>query len=293
VTTGTRTITVTPLAPALGAEVVGVDVARASERDVIAVRDAVLRHAVVVLRDQSRRPEDQLAFTERLWPLRPSTSLNQMAPPGFPQMTVISNIVEDGRPVGLSDAGLLWHTDTCFTSAPELFVSLSAKVIPTRPGASLGDTIWISTAAAYEALSSEQQRRLAGLRAVQSYPFHLEKMARLGLLTRGPTTDEQRAQFPVVDHPVVRTHPITGRKLLYVNESFSAAILGMDADAGQALLEELWAHLLRPELAFRHRWRTGDLVIWDNAATQHHATFDYGDAPRLLHRLGTGGPVPE
>ncbi len=286
-------VTVTPLAPALGAEVAGVDIARASEHEVLAVRDAVLRHAVVVLRDQSRRPEDQVAFTERLCPLRPATALNDTAPPGFPQMTVISNIVEDGRPVGLSDAGLLWHTDTCFTPTPELFVSLSAQVIPTRPGASLGDTIWISTAAAYEALSVPQQQRLAGLRAVQSYAFHLEKMARLRLLTRAPLTDAQRAQFPAVDHPVVRRHPITGRRLLYVNESFSERVVGMAEDEGRALLEDLWAHLLDPAFAFRHRWREGDLVVWDNAATQHHATFDYGDAPRLLHRLGTTGPVPE
>jgi taurine dioxygenase len=287
------TITVTSLAPALGAEVAGVDIAAAGERDVLAVRDAVLRHAVVVLRDQSRRPEDQLAFTERLYPLRPATPLNDKVPPGFPQMTAISNIVEDGRPIGLSDAGLLWHTDTCFTANPELFVSLSAKVIPTRPGASLGDTTWISTTAAYEALSREVRQRLAGLRAVQSYAFHLEKMARLQLLTRAPLTDEQRAQFPAVDHPVVRTHPITGRRLLYVNESFSERIVGMADDEGRALLEALWAHLLDPAFAFRHRWREGDLVIWDNAATQHHATFDYGDAPRLLHRLGTSGPTPE
>jgi taurine dioxygenase len=287
-----RPVVVTPLAPALGAEVAGVDAAAASERDVIAVRDAVLRHAVVVLRDQHLEPAAHQVFTERLCPLRPATSLNQMAPPGFPHMTVISNIVEDGRPIGLSDAGLLWHTDTCFTTNPELFVSLNARVIPTAPDRTLGDTIWISTAAAYEALPADRQRRLAGLRAVQSYPFHLDKMARLRLLTRAPMTDEQRAQFPEVDHPVVRTHPITGRKLLYVNESFSAAIVGMDPAEGEVLLEELWAHLLRPELAFRHQWRAGDLVIWDNAATQHHATFDYGDAPRLLHRLGTSGPVP-
>ena len=178
-----------------------------------------------------------------------------MAPEGFPQLTVISNIVEDGRPVGLSDAGLLWHTDTCFTAQPELFVSLSAHVIPTAPDRSLGDTIWISTAAAYDALPAEEQRRLAGLRAVQSYAFHLEKMARLSLLTRAPLTAEQRAQFPEVDHPVVRTHPITGRRLLYVNESFSSRIPGLDPDEGTALLEALWAHLLDPAFAFRHRWR--------------------------------------
>jgi taurine dioxygenase len=286
-------VTVTPLAPALGAEVSGVDAAHASERDVIAVRDAVLRHAVVVLRDQDLRPEDQVAFTDRLWPLRPTTPLNTLAPPGFPEMTVISNIVEDGRPIGLSDAGLLWHTDTCFTATPELFVTLYARVIPTAPDRSLGDTIWVSTAAAWDGLADDRRRALEGRRAVQSYPFHLEKMARLGLLTRPPMTDEQRAAFPEVDHPVARTHPITGRRLLYVNESFSARILGMGDAEGRSLLDELWAHLLRPDFAFRHRWRVGDLVVWDNAATQHHATFDYGDAPRLLHRLGTTGPVPE
>jgi taurine dioxygenase len=286
-------LTVVPLAPALGAEVHGVDVAAGlSERDVVAIRDAVLRHAVVVLRGQRLEPGDQLALTDRLWPLRAPTVLSQASLPDHPQITVISNIVESGRPIGLADAGLLWHTDMCFTPTPELFVSLYARRVPTRPGSSLGDTRWISTTAAYDALPEARRCQLDGLRAVQSYPYHLELMARRGLLTRPPMTPEQRAAFAPVDHPVVRTHPITGRRSLYVNESFTASIVGWPEDRSRAFLDDLCAHLLRPEFELRHQWQEGDLVVWDNSVTQHHATFDYGEEPRLLHRCGTDGPVP-
>lgn len=286
-------VEVSPLGDALGAEVHGVDVAAGvGEREMLAVRDALLRHSVVVLRDQRLGPEDQLAFVGRLWPLRPATSLSTTALPGHPRITVVSNVVEDGRPIGISDAGLLWHTDLCFTRTPELFASLYALEVPERDGTPLGDTLWVSAAAAYDDLPDDRRRLLAGRRACQSYAFHMEKMAALGLLTRPPLTGAQRAGFPEVEHPVVRTHPVTGRRLLYVNESFTARVVGLPAAESDALLEELWAHLVRPEITFRHRWRVGDLVLWDNCATQHHATFDYGDARRRLHRLGTAGPVP-
>src|SRR3974377_1158546 len=117
-------IEVVPLAPSIGAEVSGVDVRTLDERHLVAVRDAVLRYAAVVIRGQTVGPDEQLAFMDRLYPLRPAGRLNVFALPGYPQITVVSNIVEHGRPVGLSDAGLLWHTDTCFQTHPELFVSL-------------------------------------------------------------------------------------------------------------------------------------------------------------------------
>jgi taurine dioxygenase len=285
-------ITVTPLAPLIGAEVSGVDVRTLDERQLVAVRDAVLRYSAVVVRDQALTPDEQLAFTDRLHPLRPAAKLNTFCPPGYPQITVVSNIVEDGQPVGLADAGLLWHTDTCFQLHPELFVSLYALELPERDGVTLGDTVYVSTAAAYDALADDMKRRLVGLEVVQSYTFHLEKMHRLGLLKRPPVTRVQEDEIRDVQHPLVRVHPVTGRRILYVNESFSARVVGMPEEESDALLDELLAHITRPEFSFTQRWRGGDLVVWDNAATQHRATFDYGDIPRRLHRCATTGPQP-
>jgi taurine dioxygenase len=285
-------IEVVPLAPLIGAEVSGVDVRALDERHLLAVRDAVLRYSAVVVRGQALEPEEQLAFMHRLYPLREAGRLNVFALDGYPQITVVSNIVEDGRPVGLSDAGLLWHTDTCFQPHPELFVSLYALELPEQDGRILGDTVFVSTAAAYDALPDSMKDRLDGLEVVQSYAFHLEKMRRLGLLTRPPVTSDQHEEIQDVCHPLVRVHPVTGRRIMYVNESFSARVVGLSPAESDAVLDELLEHLQRPEFSFTQRWRPGDLVVWDNAATQHRATFDYGDIRRRLHRASTTGPVP-
>jgi taurine dioxygenase len=171
-------------------------------------------------------------------------------------------------------------------------VSLYALEIPlSEDGAALGDTQWTSAAAAYEALPEAIKQELAGRRICQNYGFHIEQMRVRGLLTRGKeiqTTDNMSHL-----HPAVRTHPITGRKLLYVNESYSEWLEGPEPERSQELLRQLWAHVTEERFRFRHSWRKGDLVIWDNAATQHLATFDYGAQPRLLHRCGSDGPVPE
>ena len=285
-------IDIVPLAPLIGAEVSGVDVRALDERHLLAVRDAVLRYSAVVIRDQTLGPDDQLTFMQRLYPLRPAGRLNVFALAGHPEITVVSNIVEGGRPVGLSDAGLLWHTDTCFQLHPELFVSLYALELPVRDGRVLGDTVFVSTAAAYDALPEDVKQWLEGLEVVQSYGFHLEKMQELGLLTRPPVTSDQKEEIQEVRHPLVRVHPVTGRRILYVNESFSAGVVGLAPAESTALLDQLLEHLTRPEFSFTQRWRRGDLVVWDNAATQHRATFDYGDIRRRLHRASTTGPMP-
>ena len=285
-------IDIVPLAPLIGAEVSGVDVRALDERHLLVVRDAVLRYSAVVVRDQTLEPDDQLTFMQRLYPLRPPGRLNVFALAGHPEITVVSNIVEGGRPVGLSDAGLLWHTDTCFQLHPELFVSLYALELPERDGRVLGDTVFVSTAAAYDALPEGVKQRLDGLEVVQSYGFHLEKMQERELLTRPPVTSDQQLEIQDVRHPLVRVHPVTGRRILYVNESFSAGVVGLSRAESDELLDRLLEHLVRPEFSFTQRWRPGDLVVWDNAATQHRATFDYGDIRRRLHRAGTTGPVP-
>jgi taurine dioxygenase len=260
------------------------------------VRDAVLRHSLVVLRDQHLSPAEQLAFTNRMAEVRPAPppadGAHVTSVPDYPQLLVVSNIVEQGRPIGITDAGLLWHSDTCFQANPELFVTLYALEIPVRDGAALGDTRYVSTPAAYHALDDETKERIDKLRVVQSYIYHMDKLERLGLLTRSQLTEEQRRKTVELSHPLVRTHPITGRKLLYINEAFSDRIEGMPQDESRELLDELLAHITREDFMTRHRWQAGDLLIWDNCATQHLATFDYGTIPRRLHRCGTVGPVP-
>jgi len=291
-------IEVIPSGDALGAEVTGIDIrAGVDEATVIKLRDAVLRHSLVVLRGQTLTPAEQLAFTSRIEMVRPAPrpAAGSHAPvvPEFPELVVVSNIVEDGRKIGISDAGLLWHSDTCFQSNPELFVTLYALEIPIgEDGVALGDTRYVSTTAAYDALDQATKDKLEGLRVVQSYIWHTDKLDRLGLLTRPKLTEQQRRTTEELSHPLVRTHPITGRKLLYINEAFSACIVGWTEAASRALLDPLLEHIKQPRFMTKHRWQEGDFLIWDNAATQHLATFDYGAIRRRLHRCGTVGPTP-
>src|SRR5262249_30788867 len=156
---------------------------------------------------------------DRLYGIRSYGPPSPISLPGRPQIQVVSNIVENGKPIGISDAGLLWHSDTAAYPDPELFVSLYALEIPFRDGTALGDTQWASTISAYEALPEATKAELAGRKVHQSFAFHIEKMRQRSILTRPP--EVQKAPVPSQLHPAVRTHPITGRKLLYVSESYS------------------------------------------------------------------------
>jgi taurine dioxygenase len=279
-------VEVLPAATAIGAEVGGVDVRHADERALLAVRDAVLRHSVVCLRGQRLGPEDQVSFLDRMYPLRPRV-VNDFTLSGHPAITVISNIVEDGHPIGINDAGILWHTDTCFLPGPDLFASLYAVEVPPTGG----DTHFVSTAAAYEALPDADRRRFEPLRVVQSYALSIEKMRDRGLLRRSHSVEHARATMPDVEQPLIKAHPVTGRKVVYANEAFSRSIVGLPLDEGDAVLSALFVAVTSPPYGYTHRWQAGDLLIWDNISTQHLATFDYGDQPRLLYRCSTAGPT--
>ncbi|MCC7272023.1 MAG: TauD/TfdA family dioxygenase [Alphaproteobacteria bacterium] len=285
-------VTVIPLGAALGAEVKGVDVADGiGEAQFQAVRDALHRHAVIVLRNQHLSPADQIAFSKRLGPMRISF-YNRYAVPDHPELTVVSNIVEDGRAIGIADAGMLWHTDASYLRQPDMYTLLYSLEIPHEGGKAIGDTMFVNAAAAYEALPDADKRALEGVRAVHSFTHHLEKKRLLGNLKRAPLTEAQKKETPDVDHPVVRTHPVTGRKCLFVTEGHTASIVGLPEDESAALLERLWAHLKNPAFIYRHNWRVGDLVVWDNCTAHHLAVFDYGDRRRRLYRAGIAGEVP-
>lgn len=283
-----------PLSPVVGVELKGYDLsATLDESTTQLLRDALHQHGVLLLRGQRLSPARQVEISRLFGELRTSF-YNQYAAPGQPELTVVSNIVEDGRAIGIVDAGSLWHTDASYLSTPDMYTQLYALEVPhDDQGAPLGDTLFVSTAAAYEALPDDMQKKLLDMHAIHSFQHHLAKKNAIGQLKRAPLTAAQKAKTPDVSHPVVRTHPVTGRKSLFVTEGHTASIEGLPPDESQALLEFLWKHVTQPQFMYRHKWAEGDLLIWDNCSTQHLATMDYAPHQRRrLYRAGVAGGVP-
>ncbi len=287
--------TVTQLMPhGVGAKITGLNIADDLDAAHAQILDALNRYSFVVLHDQQLTPAQQSEFGRRFGSLRVSgyNKDHNYAVPGQNDLSTVSNIIEDGRNIGVMDAGLLWHTDGSYLATPDAYTALHAKLIPQRDGKALGDTLFVCTATAYEALPADVKQRLAGLKAVHSFEAHIEKKRALGNLKRPPLKAEHKAAVPDVAHPIVRTHPLTGRKCLFVTEGHTFSIVGMPEKESQELLEMLWAHLKKPEFLYRHSWRAGDFVMWDNCSSQHLAIFDYGDVPRKLFRAAVIGTAP-
>lgn len=282
---------VNPMSSTIGAEVADIDVAAGpSEAEFNLLRDALHEHSVIVLRGQDITPAQLKLFSQRFGEMRTSF-YDRYAVPEEPALTIVSNIKrEDGEMIGIADAGMLWHTDASYLKTPDMYTLLYGVEIPHDGDKVLGDTVFASAWAAYDALPDDMKRRIDPLRAVHSFAAHLQKKQAKGQLRRAPLTDDQKRKVPDVDHPVVRTHPVNGRKCLFVTEGHTSEILG--DNAGTDLLEFLTEHVKKPQFQYCHKWRKGDLVIWDNCAVQHLAVFDYGQIPRRLHRAGICGPVP-
>lgn len=277
----------------LGAEIRGVQLSGPMTAEAFAgLEDAFVTHGVVFFRDQVLTEEQHIAFSRRFGDLEIHV-LRQYLNPRHPEILMISNVVENGRNVGVADAGRYWHTDLSYVREPSRCSLLYAHEVPTaEDGRVLGDTLFASTAAAYDALPETMKTRIASLTAVHRYGDRYDRMQKTGNV-RDTLTDEQRRQTPDVVHPVVRTHPVTRRKCLYVNEGFTVAILGLPEDEGRDLLKALCAHATKPEFVYRHNWRKGDLIIWDNCQTQHLAIGDYAlPRRRLMHRTTVKGSVP-
>ena len=274
-----------PLSKHVGAEVIGVDLAKPLPDDVFGqIDDAYNNHSVLVFRDQTLTPEQQVVFARRFGELEISPR-TQFALPGHPEVLVLSNIVVDGKPIGNADAGRTWHTDMSYTKTPPRGSLLYAREIPTENGHALGDTVFSSAAAAYDTLPPEMKKKLAGLRAVH----------RAGAKKYAPGSKlaELVKDIPDVEHPVIRTHPVTGRKAIYVREGECVGICGLPDEASLPLIKELGELVTREEFCYRHNWRVGDLLMWDNSMTQHLAISDYKlPLRRLMHRVTVNGAVP-
>jgi taurine dioxygenase len=274
-----------PTGAAVGAEIRGVDLSQPFGDNVFAqIEHAYDEHGVVFFRNQRIAPEQQVAFTRRFGEIEFNIFGERWSVPGCPEIVVVSNITDDGKPIGIRRAGENWHSDMCYAARPPRGTMLYAREIPTLHGLPLGDTEFASAAAAWDALPAALRNFLAGKRAM--FDFSARKRA----LT---PTREEIERNPPVTHPIVRTHPHTGRKCLYVMRDDCTGIEGLDDEEAEALICALADHVVKPAFIYRHQWRVGDLLLWDNCTVQHRAIQDY-DLPqrRLMHRTTMGGAVP-
>lgn len=269
----------------VGAEVRGVDLSQPLGDNIFGVvENAFNEHGVIFFRDQSMSPESLLAFTKRFGDLQFNVFGEDHGLDEHPGLVVISNIVEEGRNIGVKRAGQRWHSDMCYSANPPRGTILCAREVPQQDGLTLGDTCFAATHAAYDDLPDTMKERLKGSRAV--FDFAGRERAQV-------ITQEQRKRFPAVIHPLVRTHPYTGRRCLYVMRNDCTGIEDIDDDEAQRLIAALADHIVRPEYIYRHRWQEGDVLMWDNCTVQHLAIQDY-DLPlrRLMHRTTFAAEAP-
>lgn len=274
-----------PLHPLFGVEILGLKIGPDLDEATFGeVRRALDEHSVVLLRDQSLSPAVQEGFTRRFGELEHHV-LKEHTLPEAPGIMILTNAVEGGKPLGAHKVGWHWHTDLTYFPKPCDMTMLHAVEIPPEGG----DTLFTSLLAAYEALPPERRRQVDAMRAVHSYNY----MRSIKYPGAAPLTQEQLDRVRDVEHPLVRTHPANGRRALYVSEYIIKNFAGMDVPQSQAMLAELVAHATEDHLVYRHRWRVGDLIFWDNRATMHKATpYDDVAYRRRLQRSMTAGAVP-
>jgi taurine dioxygenase len=280
---------VTKSGAACGAEIacdLAQDIDEATFRE---IERAFHDNIVVVFRRQNMPNERHIEFSRRFGELEIHIVKKYLLP-GFPEILLISNIRDDrSEHIGLADAGFTWHSDTSYRRRPSRCSLLYAKEVPQRDGRPLGDTVFANAIAAYEALPEGTKERLAGLKAIHRYSAR----RRVADSPRPKLTQAQLDETPDIAHPIVRTHPYTGRKSLYVTAGECIGIEGMPDDEAVDLIDELDAHCVRPEFLYRHKWQVGDLLMWDNTSSMHLAICDYAlPERRLMHRTTVIGTVP-
>jgi taurine dioxygenase len=277
-----------PITPTIGAEILGVDLSKLDDAVFAEIGRALLDRLVIVFRDQHLSPETHLAFARRFGELEPPHPVFAHLPE-YPQVSILENRGDQGV---YNDE---WHTDVTFRECPALGSILYARVIPE----SGGDTLWSNMHAAYETLADPIKRMIDGLTAVHDIcgggPYGRVPSYREIVLAQPDGLHRLQKienNFPPVSHPVVRVHPETGRKALFVNRSFTTRIESVSKLESAWLLGMLLEHAEQPAFQMRHRWRANDLVMWDNRCTQHLAVADYAPAHRLMHRITVQGDRP-
>ena len=276
-----------PISPLFGAEIVEVDLSgKLDDATFSSIEAAYSEHAVLLFRGQQMTDEQHVDFSRRLGELEVHV-LKEFSKPEHPEVYVLSNIIENGKPIGIKDAGSYWHTDLSYTKSPSRGSILYSIEVPhAADGTPLGDTEFASTAAAYDNLSEEMKAKLQDLKAVHRF-WDRYISSRKGAGIEVVISDERRAGLPDVVQPVIRTHSVTGRKSIYVNEGFTVGIVGMSDNESRALLEELYAHCAQAKFRYRHKWRVGDVVMWDNCTTIHRLNVDFALPQRRLMQRTT------
>jgi len=296
-------ITVKRIGKHCGAEIQGVDLSRPMDDDTFfQVSKAFFDNEVVVLRNQKITPEQQVSFTRRFGVLEQHVRKEHRLD-GYPEILIVSNVLDaGGKAIGVEDAGRFWHSDLSYKQVPSLLSALYAIEVPVQNGKVLGHTNFASTTAAYNALPEDLKSKLGGLKNVHSYVYYRNKNIRAQkeeqvrgdrVVQEHVLTPEHLAQVPDAEMPIVRTHPVTGRKGLFINEAHTSHIAGLPKAEADALLKELCAHIIKPEFQYEHHWQAGDLLMWDNCAAQHKANFNYRlPLRRLMYRTTVRGSAP-
>ncbi len=269
-----ETITIDRLTPIIGAEIGGVDLARPSNRQMDEIHRALAEHCVIFFRDQHLTPEQHLDFGRRFGELH----IHPAAPhePGHPELMIIKADRNSSRANGEG-----WHSDVSCDPEPPMGSILYMKQVPPAGG----DTLFASMYAAYEALSDRMKRYLDGMTAIHDgEPVYRGLYADLGVA--------DKPSYPRAEHPVIRTHPVTGRKALYVNRGFTTRLCGVPRDESEGVLRTLFDLAEHPLFQCRFRWRANSIAFWDNRCTQHRAMWDYWPHVRYGNRVTVRGETP-
>jgi taurine dioxygenase len=279
-------LTTRPLSPGFGLEAVGLDLSRPlSDAEFDAVRDAFFRGQVLVVRGQRLTPAQFSTWARAFGPPEPHV-IDQFHHPDDANILVLSNRQRDGKPLGLADAGTYFHTDYSYLAVPARATTLYSIEVP-KVG---GDTLFANQYAAYDDLSDAMKSRIESLVAIHHYGNRNDQDDSSRTVA-SVLTDEQKARMPLITHPVVRRHPVTGRKALYAVSGSSFGIVGMPDDEARDLLDELAAHATQAEYVLSLAYGVGDVVIWDNASLLHSATLTDPAYPRTLWRITVKEPL--
>jgi taurine dioxygenase len=281
-----RGIVVSPSRGGVGAEVLGIDLRRLGDATFAAIEAAWVRHSVLLFRGQTLTDDDLVAFSGRFGSLdlAPIQETGRRSVAGLPEIYVVSNVVRDGAPIGSLGAGeAVWHTDMSYLPEPPKASLLYALEIPAEGG----NTSFCNMYAALERLSAALRQRVAGLQVKHDGTYNSGGYLRQGVVA----SDDPRTAAGTL-HPLICRHPDSGREMLYLGRRRNAWLAGLDLAESEALLDALWAGMDAPEIGYTHRWRVGDLVLWDNRCTMHRRDAFDPASRRVMHRTQVKGGAP-
>ena len=281
--TAESAIAIVPTGAILAAEIRGVDLKTIDDVDFTAIHRAWLDHLVLLFRGQSLGDDDLIAFSRRFGELdwAPIQETGRRFVEGLPEIYIVSNVKMNGEPIGsLGDGEAVWHTDMSYLEVPPKASMLYALEVPPTGG----NTSFCTMYGIYDALPAPLKERIAGLKIKHDGTYNSG-----GYLRQGVTPTDDPMTSPGAVHPLVCTHPATGRRMLYLGRRRNAYLVGLELSQSEALLDELWGFVDRPEFAWEHAWRVGDLVLWDNRCTMHRRDAFDPKSRRIMHRTQVKG----